>query len=152
MEKEIPFTASFSLYWGWNKYFTIPAKPSCRCEILYILYRFLTAMLSICILPSTVFCSVALSLVTVYTIESYILSVHVRCINLYVYNIIFTAKKLPGKQLFTYFREANIFFYLRKTGAKSLPELFTPVHFFKYSDDRFYFCSGVTSLPDTIFT
>ena len=109
-------------------------------------------MLSICILLSTVFCSVAVCLVTVYTIASYILSVHVRCINLYVYNIIFTAKKSPRKTAFYLFREANIFFYLHKTGAKSLPELFTPVHFFKYSNDRFYFYRGVTALPDTIFT
>ena len=72
-------------------------------------------MLSICILLSTVFCSVALSLVTVYTIASYILSVHVRCINLYVYNIIFTAKKAPRKTAFYLFREANIFFIYAST-------------------------------------
>lgn len=75
-------------------------------------------MLSICILLSTVFCSVALSLVTVYTIASYILSVHVRCINLYVYNIIFTAKKAPRKTAFYLFREANIFFICTKQEQK----------------------------------
>lgn len=48
----------------------------------------------------SVFYSVAVSLVTVYTIASYILSVHVRCINLYVHNIIFTAKKAPRKTAF----------------------------------------------------
>ena len=34
----------------------------------------------------SVFCSVSVISVTVYTIASYILSVHVHCINLYVYN------------------------------------------------------------------
>ena len=40
----------------------------------------------------SVFCSVSVISVTVYTIASYILSIHVHYINLYVYNIIFTAK------------------------------------------------------------
>ena len=48
----------------------------------------------------SVFCSVSVISVTVYTIASYILSVHVRCINLYVYNIIFTTKKAPRKTAF----------------------------------------------------
>ena len=66
----------------------------------------------------SVFCSVAVNLVTVYTIASYILSVHVHCINLYVYNIIFTAKKAPRKTAFYLFREANIFFICTKQEQK----------------------------------
>ena len=67
----------------------------------------------------SVFCSVSAWLVTVYTIASYILSVHVRCINLYVYNIIFTAKKLPGKQLFTYFGKPISFSFAQNRSKKS---------------------------------
>ena len=39
----------------------------------------------------SVFCSVSVISVTVYTIASYILSIHVHYINLYVYNIIFAS-------------------------------------------------------------
>lgn len=43
----------------------------------------------------SVFCSVSVISVTVYTIASYILSIHVHYINLYVYNIILHCKKSP---------------------------------------------------------